>query len=123
MRGRFTTTDGRPRGNDVVNKPALRFLTSAGGAQEAIHQRADLLRAAACDAAFTTVMSWAYFRGKLVYNGVQYDAKASEYERFHDLPHFELVRTGDAAAWRHNRVRPWGADWTQGYIRGGDDDE
>jgi hypothetical protein len=38
------------------------------------------------DAPFTTVMSWGYFNGPLVYNGVKYDAKASEYDKFHDLP-------------------------------------
>lgn len=40
----------------------------------------------AVDAAMTTVMSWNYFRGKLEYDGHQYDAKAREYEKFHDLP-------------------------------------
>ena len=38
------------------------------------------------DAAFTTVMSWSYWKGKLVYKGVEYGAKAPEYEKFHDLP-------------------------------------
>ncbi|HWP39982.1 MAG TPA: glycosyltransferase, partial [Tepidisphaeraceae bacterium] len=38
------------------------------------------------DAAFTTVMSWSYFGGPLVYKGVEYGAKAPEYEKFHDLP-------------------------------------
>lgn len=38
------------------------------------------------DASFTTVMSWSYFKGPLVYRGVKYDAKASEYERFRTLP-------------------------------------
>lgn len=38
------------------------------------------------DAPFTTVMSWTYFGGPLVHEGVTYDAKASEYERFHELP-------------------------------------
>jgi len=36
--------------------------------------------------AYTTVMSWSYFKGKLSYRGVEYDAKASEYAKFHDLP-------------------------------------
>lgn len=36
-------------------------------------------------AAFTTIMSWNYY-GKLVYKGVQYDAKVPEYEKFRDLP-------------------------------------
>ncbi len=38
------------------------------------------------DAPLTTVMSWSYFRGPLTFNGVTYDAKASEYAKFHDLP-------------------------------------
>ncbi len=37
-------------------------------------------------ATFTTVMSWSYFGGPLVYKGVEYGAKAPEYEKFHDLP-------------------------------------
>src|SRR5205814_319726 len=38
------------------------------------------------DAAFSTIMTWNYFGGALVYEGVQYDQKVSEYEKFHDLP-------------------------------------
>lgn len=38
------------------------------------------------DASFTTVMSWSYFKGPLVLDGVKYDAKSPEYQRFHDLP-------------------------------------
>ena len=38
------------------------------------------------DAAFTTVMSWNYFRGKLEYGGREFGAKAPEYDKFHDLP-------------------------------------
>jgi hypothetical protein len=38
------------------------------------------------DATFTTVMSWSYFRGPLVYRGIEYGAKVPEYERFRDLP-------------------------------------
>ena len=38
------------------------------------------------DATFTTVMSWSYFGGPLIYKGVEYGAKAPEYEKFHDLP-------------------------------------
>ncbi len=38
------------------------------------------------DAAITTVMSWNYFRGRLMLEGREYGAKAPEYERFHDLP-------------------------------------
>jgi hypothetical protein len=38
------------------------------------------------DATFTTVMSWTYFKGPLVYKGVSYGAKVPEYERFRDLP-------------------------------------
>ena len=38
------------------------------------------------DGTYTTVMSWGYFGGPLVYRGVNYGAKAPEYDRFHDLP-------------------------------------
>jgi hypothetical protein len=38
------------------------------------------------DAPFTTVMTWDWFRGKLIYNGVEYLTKVPEYERFHDIP-------------------------------------
>lgn len=38
------------------------------------------------DAAFTTVMTWAYLPGKLMHNGVEYGTKVPEYDRFHDLP-------------------------------------
>lgn len=38
------------------------------------------------DAPFTTIMSWSYFKGKLEHHGVEYDAKAAEYSKFHDLP-------------------------------------
>jgi hypothetical protein len=31
-------------------------------------------------------MSWSYFKGPLIYKGVEYGAKAPEYEKFHDLP-------------------------------------
>lgn len=35
---------------------------------------------------FTTVMTWDYFRGKLLYKGVDYRTKVPEYEKFRDLP-------------------------------------
>jgi hypothetical protein len=35
---------------------------------------------------FTTVMSWSYLRGKLIWDGVEYGGKPLEYARFHDLP-------------------------------------
>jgi hypothetical protein len=38
------------------------------------------------DSPFTTVMTWDYFRGKLLYKGVDYRTKVPEYEKFHDLP-------------------------------------
>lgn len=38
------------------------------------------------DASFTTVMTWNYFGGDLIHDGVTYDAKATEYARFCDLP-------------------------------------
>jgi hypothetical protein len=31
-------------------------------------------------------MTWDYFRGKLIHNGVRYGTKVEEYEKFHDLP-------------------------------------
>jgi hypothetical protein len=37
-------------------------------------------------APFTTVMTWDYFRGELLYKGVNYRTKVPEYEKFHDLP-------------------------------------
>jgi hypothetical protein len=42
--------------------------------------------APAAEAPFTTVMTWDWFRGKLIYNGVEYFTKVPEYERFHDIP-------------------------------------
>jgi hypothetical protein len=38
------------------------------------------------DAPFTTVMTWDYFRGKLISNGVDYGTKVVEYDKFRDLP-------------------------------------
>lgn len=38
------------------------------------------------DGAWTTVMSWSYWPGKLEHKGIEYDAKAREYAKFHDLP-------------------------------------
>lgn len=38
------------------------------------------------DSSFTTVMTWDYFRGELLYKGVNYRTKVPEYEKFHDLP-------------------------------------
>jgi hypothetical protein len=35
---------------------------------------------------FTTVMTWDYFRGKVVYKGVDYRTKVPEFEKFHDIP-------------------------------------
>ncbi|MGA2231877.1 MAG: glycosyltransferase family 1 protein, partial [Tepidisphaeraceae bacterium] len=40
----------------------------------------------AAHAPFTTVMTWDYFRGKLICDGAEYFTKVPEYERFHDLP-------------------------------------
>lgn len=47
--------------------------------QKAAHQ------APPASAAFTTVMSWNYY-SELILNGVRYDAKAPEFERFIQLP-------------------------------------
>lgn len=38
------------------------------------------------DATFTTIMSWSYLPGKLIYKGTEYGGKAVEYDKFHDLP-------------------------------------
>lgn len=42
--------------------------------------------APAADAPFSTIMTWDYFRGKLLYKGVDYQTKVPEFEKFHDLP-------------------------------------
>ena len=52
-------------------------------------------------APFTTVMTWSYWKGKLVYKGVEYDAKASEFQRFHDLPRRTPVPLTIAVAGHH----------------------
>ncbi len=38
------------------------------------------------DAPFSTIMSWSYYKGPLVYKGVAYEQKAPEFEKFYDLP-------------------------------------
>jgi len=38
------------------------------------------------NAPMSTVMTWDWFRGKLIYNGVEYGSKGVEFEKFHDLP-------------------------------------
>ncbi len=40
----------------------------------------------AIDAPWTSVMSWGYFGGPLVYRGVYYEAKVKEFEKFEMLP-------------------------------------
>ncbi|MGH7178009.1 MAG: glycosyltransferase family 1 protein, partial [Tepidisphaeraceae bacterium] len=52
-------------------------------------------------AAFTTVMSWSYFKGPLTYRGVEYGAKAPEYDKFHDLPRRTSVPLTLAVAGHH----------------------
>ena len=37
-------------------------------------------------APFTTVMTWDYYRGKVIHDGAEFGTKVPEYERFHDLP-------------------------------------
>jgi len=39
------------------------------------------------NAAFTTVMTWDYFRGRLTFNGVEFFTKVAEFEKFDCLPH------------------------------------
>jgi hypothetical protein len=66
------------------------------------------------DAPFTTVMSWNYFGGKLVHDGVDYDAKASEYEKFHDLPRGSPVPLMLAVGGHHQpieRIKQDGWRW------------
>ncbi len=38
------------------------------------------------NASFTTVMTWDWFRGRLLWQGTDYGTKVPEYDRFHDLP-------------------------------------
>jgi hypothetical protein len=38
------------------------------------------------EAAMTTVMTWDWFKGPLTFNGVEYFGKATEFEKFLDLP-------------------------------------
>jgi hypothetical protein len=61
--------------------------------------------APAADAPFSTVLTWDYFGGHLIHNGVRYGTKVEEYERFHDLPRrvatpLMLAVGGDKAPWK-----------------------
>jgi hypothetical protein len=38
------------------------------------------------DAAYTTIMSWSYYKGPLTYHGQVFDQKALEFEKFQSLP-------------------------------------
>lgn len=38
------------------------------------------------DAPMTTIMTWDWFKGRMVHKGVEYGTKLAEYEKFHDLP-------------------------------------
>jgi hypothetical protein len=38
------------------------------------------------DPAWSTIMTWSAFKGKLIYNGVEYGSKGAEFERIIDLP-------------------------------------
>lgn len=38
------------------------------------------------DSPFTTVMTWNWYGGKLVHDGIEYEQKVREYDKFHDLP-------------------------------------
>jgi hypothetical protein len=52
-------------------------------------------------AQFTTVMSCSYYPGVLEHKGVQYDQKATEYDRFHDLPRrTDVPLTLAVAGWK-----------------------
>jgi hypothetical protein len=50
------------------------------------------------DGLFTTVMSWNYFKGKLELDGIEYDAKAKEYEKFQSLPSHTRAKLALAVA-------------------------
>jgi hypothetical protein len=39
-------------------------------------------------APWTTIMTWNAFKGKLIYNGVEYGSKGAEFEKLMDLPRF-----------------------------------
>lgn len=65
------------------------------------------------DAPFTTVMTWDYFRGKLIYKGVHYETKVPEYEKFHDLPKrvdvpLALAIGGHKTPYERVRADGWG---------------
>jgi hypothetical protein len=56
-------------------------------------------------APFSTVLTWDYFGGHLIHNGVRYGTKVEEYEKFHDLPRrvatpLTLAVGGDKAPWK-----------------------
>jgi len=62
------------------------------------------------DAPWSTVLSWSYFRGAVIHDGVEYFTKIPEFEKFQDLPwHVStplLLVMGGATAptsilWRH----------------------
>ncbi|MGF1632351.1 MAG: hypothetical protein ACFCVE_00745, partial [Phycisphaerae bacterium] len=40
----------------------------------------------AADAPFSTIMTWSYFKGALVHDGVEYFGKSAEYDKFDKLP-------------------------------------
>jgi hypothetical protein len=58
-------------------------------------------------------MSWNYFGGKLLYKGVEYDAKVSEYEKFHDLPKHTNVPLMLAVGGHHQEPEKIKADGWQ----------
>lgn len=65
-------------------------------------------------APYTTVMSWTYFKGPLVWDGVEYGAKAPEFEKFMDLPKRVNVPLTVAAAGYHKpEARINAAGWQQ----------
>jgi len=63
-------------------------------------------------APFTTVLSWDWFAGHLIYKGVEYHTKVTEYEKFHDLPKrvdipLALASGGDKTPKRKIRGDGW----------------
>jgi hypothetical protein len=68
--------------------------------------------APAAEAPFTTVMTWDYFRGKVIHQGVEYGTKVPEYERFHDLSRkvnvpLLLAVGGDMTPWPRLAADGW----------------
>jgi hypothetical protein len=65
------------------------------------------------NAPFTTVMSWNYY-GDLIWQGVKYDAKVPEYNRFKDLPRrtrHPLLLAASGQKMEPDKIRADGWNW------------